>query len=129
MRQRKTKMTTRRAGLLLAAVSLWAAASPLASGENPKKKLPVPSEAAQAEAMKVVKEVYGEQYAKADSQAAKQALGATLLEKGKETRDDPAGRFVLLRLSREVATQGLDGLTAFARWTRSPRPSRSIRWK
>jgi len=63
--------------------------------------------------MKIVKEIYGDEYKKAESLAAKQAFAKTLLEKGRSTRDDLPGRFVLLKLSRDVATQGLDGLLAF----------------
>ena len=74
------KMTVRIARVFFAAASLWMLAAPLLLAESGNKKQPVPSEAAQAEAMKIVKEVFGSEYAKAESLAAKQALGKTLLE-------------------------------------------------
>jgi hypothetical protein len=102
------------ARILSAVVCLWAAApwaaTPLFAGE---KKLPVPSAAAQDAAMTVVKELYAADYAKAKTLADKVSLAKKLLDLGKSTKDDPAGRFVLLRLSRDIATQGLDGLAAF----------------
>ncbi len=107
------KMTVRIARVFFAAASLWMLAAPLLFAESGNKKQPVPSEAAQAEAMKIVKEVFGSEYAKAESLAAKQALGKTLLEKARDTHDDMAGKFVLLKLSRDISTQGLDGLAAF----------------
>ena len=50
------------------------------------RKLPVPDEAAQAKAMKLVKEIYGADDAKAEKPAAKQALARTLLTKARETQ-------------------------------------------
>ncbi len=106
-------MKTRSARILLLTVALWTMPARMLLADNHNKKLPVPSEAAQAEAMKVIKEVFGTEYAKAESLAAKQALGRKLLEKARDTHDDLAGRFVLLKLSRDISTQGLDGLAAF----------------
>lgn len=101
------------ARILLAAASVWTFGAQLLVAENGNKKLPVPPEAAQAEAMKIIKEVYAAEYAKANTQAAKQALGKTLLQKARDTQDDLPGKFILLKLSRDISTQGLDGLTAF----------------
>ncbi len=78
------------------------------------KTNPVPDNVAQAKATQLVKEVYGDEYSKAKTSAEKQALAKRLLEKGTETEDNPANRFVLLRLARDIATQAGDGLTAFA---------------
>jgi hypothetical protein len=98
---------------MLLAAALWTAAAPLLLAASDGKKQPVPSEAAQAQAMNLVKEVFGADYAKATSLEAKQALAKTLLEKARATRDNLTDRFVLLKLCRDIATQGLDGLTAF----------------
>jgi hypothetical protein len=87
--------------------------APTASPLPPTPKLPVPSDAAQAEAMALVREVYKSDYDKAKTVADKQALAKKMLGKAAETRDDPAGQFVLLKLAREIATQTGDGQTAF----------------
>jgi hypothetical protein len=106
-------MTARPFLILFVGVALWATAAADLYAADRSKKQPVPSAAAQAEAMKIIKEMYGEEYTKATTSEKKQALAKTLLDKGITIRDDLPGKFVLLKLSREVATQGLDGLTAF----------------
>ena len=85
---------------------------PLFAQESSKKAV-VPGADAQAEAAKLIKEVYGEEWVAAKTAALKQALAKTLLKKGKETEKDEAGRFVLFRLSRDIATQAGDAETAF----------------
>ena len=81
--------------------------------QEPVKKAPVPDANAQAEATKLIKEVYGDQWAAAKTPAKKQALAKTLVQKGKETEKDEAGRFVLFRLARDIAAQASDSETAF----------------
>ena len=83
------------------------------SSQDAATKAPVPSAAAQAEAMKLIKEVYGDEYSKAKATAEKQALAKKLLAKANESKDDPANQFVLLRLARDIGTQAGDGQTAF----------------
>lgn len=69
-------------------------AAPLLLAESGNKKQPVPSEAAQAEAMKIVKEVFGSEYAKAESLAAKQALARRFSRRrGTPTMTWPASLF------------------------------------
>ena len=85
---------------------------PLFAQEAPKKAS-VPDATALAEATKLVKEIYGDEWASAKTPAEKQALAKKLLQKAKETNDDQPGRFVLFRLSRDIATQANDGETAF----------------
>jgi hypothetical protein len=46
-------------------------------------------------------------------QTDKRALALKLIDKAMETKDDAAGRFVMLRLAKDVATQANDGETAF----------------
>ncbi|MEI8375788.1 MAG: LamG domain-containing protein [Planctomycetota bacterium] len=87
-------------------------ALPLLAQEPPKKD-PVPTADAQTEATKLVKEVYGDEWAKARTSAEKQALAKKLLGKAMDTQDDPASKYVLLRLAKDIATQSRDGQTAF----------------
>lgn len=76
-------------------------------------KSAVPDDDAQQAATKLVKEVYGDEYKDAKTPEQKKALGCTLLRKAIETDKDLTGRYVLLRLSRDIATQATDGTTAF----------------
>ena len=96
---------------LATVVLLGLATTLFASGKS--NKLAVPSDAAQAEAMKTVKELFGEQWKKADDINAKRKLARSLLETAEKTHGDPPGRYVLLKVAKEVATMALDGQTAF----------------
>ena len=89
------------------------ATEPVSPPEAGQKKFPIPDDAAQAEATKLIKEVYGDEWAAAKTAAQKQSLAEKLLQKAKETDNNQAGRFVLFRLSRDIATQALDGDLAF----------------
>ncbi len=77
------------------------------------KKLPLPDEAAQANALKLAKEVYGEEWKAAKSPSQKRELATKILHSADESDNDPAGRYILLKLARETATQAADGLIAF----------------
>ncbi|MGD0900814.1 MAG: hypothetical protein ABR915_23530 [Thermoguttaceae bacterium] len=83
-----------------------------AAAQDATKKMAVPDSNAQAEAMKVVKEVYGDEWSAANTFAEKQAVAKKLLEKADESKGDPAGRFVLLRVARDIAAQAADWQTA-----------------
>ena len=74
-------------------------------------RAPVPDQAAQKEAEKLIREVFKEDYAK-KAPADRLALAKKLLQQGIETRDDPAARFVLLREARDLASAGGDLGTA-----------------
>lgn len=96
----------------LSVLFVLALALPL-SGQEAAKKAPIPADAAQAEATKLIKEVYGDEWAKAKTATQKQALAKKLLGKANDSKDEPASRFVLLRLAKDIATQAADGQTAF----------------
>lgn len=70
--------------------------------ESPAK-LPMPTDAALAEGLKLARDAYQEQYARAQTPTARRAIAREMLDKGLESKDDPLARFVLLRLAREVA--------------------------
>ena len=75
--------------------------------EEPAKKLPAPDPAAQAAAEKLIKNLFKDDYAK-KKPADQLALSAKLLDQAKETKDDAAARFVLLREARDLAVQAGD---------------------
>jgi hypothetical protein len=91
--------------VILAALSVAA--------QEAEKKLPVPNAEAQAEATKLIREVYGEEYASAKSAEQKKTLAKKFIQKASETKDDAAARFVLLKIAKDVATQASDSQIAF----------------
>lgn len=78
----------------------------LAPPQDPPKLQP-PSPAEQAEAEKLVKDIFKEDYAKR-TPADKLALSKKLLLQGVQSLDDPKSQFVLLREARELAGQAGD---------------------
>jgi WD40 repeat protein len=83
----------------------------LAADEIKSDRKPVPTATAQAEAEKLIREVYKAEFAR--HRAADQlALAKKLLAEGRNTRDNVAGRFVLYREVRDLAVQGGDGQLA-----------------
>ena len=83
------------------------------SDSEPSAKNGVPDDDAQQASTKDIKEIYGDEYKNAKTPAQKKALARRLLQKAIETEKDLPGRYVLLRLSRDIATQAADGTTAF----------------
>ncbi len=77
-------------------------------------KTAVPDLAAQAAATKVVKEVFGAEWAAAKTPAQQLSLSKTLLQKGRESSADKAAEFVLFKISSEIAIQAGDMAAAFA---------------
>jgi len=94
-------------GVLLTTGVLLANGLPLAAQDL----APVPSDASQQKATKLIEEVYGEEHAQAKTSAAKTALANTLLKAAGESQN-MTNRYVLLRVARDVATQAGDAETA-----------------
>ncbi len=88
------------------------AASMLFAADS-RAKIPAPEAGVEAEASRLVKEVYAAEWAAAKTPAQKQALAKKLLQKARESASDKPGQFVLLRMSKELALQVPDALTAF----------------
>jgi len=91
------------AALLLAHVlpiSIRAADEPAA---GPPVPVAPPDEAAQANATKLVHELFGNQIDAAKTPFAKDELAKKLLQQGIESKADPAGQFVLLKMARDYA--------------------------
>ncbi|NQT41379.1 MAG: NPCBM/NEW2 domain-containing protein [Planctomycetes bacterium] len=99
--------------VLLAAVIALGGLTPV-FGQSAAAKAPVPDAAAQAEALKLIAEIFEQQWAGAKTTAQKTALAETMIEQAARTAGDPAGQFVLLRVARDVAAQSGDVTTAFA---------------
>ncbi len=74
---------------------------------DPRAKVPIPDESKQAEAEKLIKDLYKEDYANRRP-AEKLALATKLIHKALDTKDDASARFVLLREGRDLAAQAGD---------------------
>ncbi len=98
---------------LLAAVIALGGLTPVFA-QDAGEKAPVPDAAAQAEALKIIAEIFEEQWSGAKTSAQKTALAEKMVEQAAKTGNDPTGQFVLLRVARDVATQAGDVTTAFA---------------
>jgi len=81
-------------------------------GANADDREPVPSDAAQQQALTLVKEVYGQEWDAAKSSAQKQTLATKLLQKADESTDI-TNRYVLLDVARQMAAQTGDAELAF----------------
>ncbi len=77
--------------------------SPNAGSSSKPKKLPVPDDAALAKAEEAVQEVFTIERGLRGQKALDMA--GQLFQSGVETRDDPAARFVLMRMAAELAAQ------------------------
>ena len=80
----------------------------------PRERVALPDAAAQDEAMKLARELYKDEFAKAKTAEDKQALAKKLFDQAVAASNADAGTFVLLQLAREIAVQGVDGTAAFA---------------
>ena len=76
-------------------------------------KTPVPAQAAQDKARKLVLEVFADDLKSAQEPAARVKLAAELLQQGRDTKEDQALRFVLLQEARDLAARGGDAGLAF----------------
>lgn len=68
-------------------------------------KLQLPGTAEQQKAVDAVREIYGDQWRAATTAQEKTALVRKLIADADGTKDDAAGRFVLLRTARDMAAQ------------------------
>ena len=102
------------AGLSLVVLALLATDLYAWSGNEPLRRSPVPEASAQAAAIKVAKAVYGDEYAAAKTAVEKQELAKKLLFRAGEIQNDLPGRYVLARLSRDIAIQAGDVDAAFS---------------
>lgn len=76
------------------------------------KRLPVPDAKALEDGLKIARDAYEADYARATTPAARRALAKQILQQGLEQKDDAVARFVLLRLARDIAGQAEDASLA-----------------
>jgi len=92
--------------LIVTVVLLTATSTP---GQD---KTPLPTDEAQAKALELIKEVYGQEWEDAQTAQEKVALATKLLGRTNESTD-PTNRYVLLKVARDVAAQAGDADLAF----------------
>jgi hypothetical protein len=96
---------------LLLSVSIAALLAMHAYGQPARR--PPPAEEEVAKAKKLIADVYRSEYTKAVSPEAKLTLSVKLLNDARNTRDDPAGKYALLLVSRDIAASAGDWEAAF----------------
>ena len=72
-------------------------------GDDPAR-LPVPDTVHQEAALKLVKGLFKEEFAQRKAEDRK-ALSLKLLQQAEETKDDPAGKYVLFAQARDLAAE------------------------
>lgn len=88
---------------------------PLLSAAQDGKKSPVPSKEDQAGIQKLLDEIYGAQYAKAQKDPVERAeLARNLLNEGRLTKNNVPGRYVQFSQAHALAAQAGDVATALA---------------
>ena len=89
--------------IVLATLFVWQTDAGAADARVAKSL--VPAEDAQTEATKVIREVYGTEYAEAKTTEQKIALAEKMIEKGIQSNDDAASQYVLFRTASDIAIQ------------------------
>ncbi len=79
--------------------------------DTPAQRLPIPDATAQKNAEKMIRELFKDEYAK-KAPADQKALAQKLLQQGRDTKDDPAVRYVLFQEGMDLAAKVGDVSTA-----------------
>src|SRR5207244_1724388 len=103
---------------------LWIGLATIALGVSlyADEKSPLPDAAAQAEASKLIAELFKPDYEKAKTPEQKVALAKKMLQEGVATKGDAAGRYALVRTARDIAAQqgevvmALEAVAQLATW-------------
>jgi hypothetical protein len=90
-----------------AAGGKWIALLALAAGGFPQDRAPEPDANVQKEKLKVIKDLFKDDYAKKSPQD-QIALGRQFLIRGMETKDDAGAQYVMLREARDIAAAAGD---------------------
>ncbi len=80
-----------------------AGVEPPATTETADARLPIPDEAAQRAALQLVRDVFEADSKNAKTAEEKSAVAERMIQAAADTMDDPATRFVLLRVARDMA--------------------------
>jgi glutamine cyclotransferase len=86
----------------------------LAGGGEPARRAAVPPKEALKKAEELVNDVFKEDIANANDAPQRAKLAAALLQQGDDSKDEPANRYVLYRMARDLAAQAGDAPLALA---------------
>jgi hypothetical protein len=97
---------------LALAVLCFAVMARAQAGQEPQgpQRLPVPDTMSQLRAERTIREIFRHDYAEAGAEQRRE-LAQRLLQQARQTGDDPAGRYVLLREARNIAAGAGDAAT------------------
>ena len=95
----------------VASSSAIAKSKPTAT-DPPLRKSPIPSEDAQTEATNLIREVYAADYTNAKTSEKKLALAKKMIDKGVQSKEDAASRYVLFKTASDIAAQAGNSDTA-----------------
>lgn len=99
----------------IALVALMVSGTILLAGQSPRaKRQPVPSAEAQARSETLIQEIFKGDFANAREPATQAKLADYLFQQGKESKDDPANRYMLYQHSRKLAAQAGDTTLALS---------------
>src|SRR5262245_47519791 len=96
---------------LMTALLLFSACA-AAKADGAKERLSAPGDAEQRAAQKKIAEIDKGEYERAKTDEKKAALAKRMLADAMATKDAPAGRYVLLKITRDAAAQAGDPETA-----------------
>jgi hypothetical protein len=96
-----------------AAMKLWIAFVILQTSLLAQDKFTVPNVDARKKASSEVKEIYGKEFSEANISSKKIKLAKKLLQEGIATKNNPNSRYVIFRISKDIAASAGDADTAF----------------
>jgi WD40 repeat protein len=100
--------------ILLSCLTLVALGLTTLVGAQDGVKAPIPSKQAQAKARALIIEIFKDDLAGAKDAAAKTKLAGYLLQQGKDSKDEPANRYMLYVAARDLAAEAGDALLALS---------------
>jgi WD40 repeat protein len=98
---------------LVAMVAILAGLS-LSPAQSLPKKLPIPAPEAQARARALIVEIFKEDLDNARQPAARAKLAELFLQQGRDSKDEPANRYVLFEMARDLAARSGNGPLALS---------------
>jgi len=98
---------------LALALAIWLVHVAALAAQDPGNKTPVPDQPAREKALKLVKDVFGEEYERAETSSRKLDLAKELLREAAQTKDDPVAHFVLLDQASDLAARAGEAGVAF----------------
>ncbi len=84
-----------------------------AFAQSPSVKLPIPDSAARKKSAAVIKDLYGEKFKQAKTAEAKIATAKSLFKLGVDSSSNPTSRYVMFRISKDIAAGAGDADIAF----------------